>query len=208
VRHDETGFAEFYRASHQRCLRAVIAGAGRPDLAEDLVAEAFTRALVSWRTVRNHPAPEAWVVRTALNAGTSWWRRHRREVPLGDHEPTAPQRWEPGESGGELGSGPGLVASPAVLAALRALPRRQREVIALRVFLDLDIATTARLLGIAPGTVGAHLSRAVSTLRAALPLDPAALDPAALDPAALDPAAAEGPVLAVDQLTTGQEAIR
>jgi hypothetical protein len=59
VRQDETGFAEFYRASHQRCLRAVIAGAGRPDLAEDLVAEAFTRALVSWRTVRDHPAPEA-----------------------------------------------------------------------------------------------------------------------------------------------------
>jgi RNA polymerase sigma factor (sigma-70 family) len=177
VRQDETGFAEFYRASHQRCLRAVIAGAGRPELAEDLVAEAFTRALVSWRTVRDHPAPEAWVVRTALNAGTSWWRRHRHEVPLGDHDAAAPQRWEPGEFGGELGSASG----PAVLAALRALPRRQREVVALRVFLDLDIATTARLLRIAPGTVGAHLSRAVTTLRAALPLD---------------------------QLTTGQEAIR
>jgi DNA-directed RNA polymerase specialized sigma24 family protein len=106
VRQDETGFAEFYRASHQRRLRAVIAGAGRPDLAEDLVAEAFTRALVSWRTVRDHPAPEAWVVRTALNAGTSWWRRHRREVPLGDHDAVAPQRWEPGESGGELGPSP------------------------------------------------------------------------------------------------------
>jgi DNA-directed RNA polymerase specialized sigma24 family protein len=77
VHQDETGFAEFYRASYQRCLRAVIAGAGPPDLAEDLVAEAFTRALVSWRTVRDHPAPQAWVVRTALNAGTSWWRRHR-----------------------------------------------------------------------------------------------------------------------------------
>jgi DNA-directed RNA polymerase specialized sigma24 family protein len=184
VRQDETGFGEFYRASHQRCLRAVTAGSGRPDLAEDLVAEAFTRALVSWRTVRDHPAPEAWIVRTALNAGTSWWRRHRREVPLADHDAAAPQRWEPGECGGELGSGSGPVAGPAVLAALRALPRRQREVIALRVFLDLDIATTARMLGIAPGTVGAHLSRAVTALRAALPLD------------------------AVDQLTTGQEAIR
>jgi len=199
VRQDETGFAEFYRASHQRCLRAVIAGTGRPDLAEDLVAEAFTRALVSWRSVRDHPAPEAWVVRTALNAGTSWWRRHRREVPLGDHDAAAPQRWEPGEFGGESGAGPG----PAVLAALRALPRRQREVIALRVFLDLDIATTARLLGIAPGTVGAHLSRAVTTLRAALPPDAGAPDHEAFDAAAAGP-----PVVAVDQLTTGQEAIR
>jgi len=198
VHQDETGFAEFYRASYQRCLRAVIAGAGPPDLAEDLVAEAFTRALVSWRTVRDHPAPQAWVVRTALNAGTSWWRRHGREVPLGDHDAAAPQRWEPGEFRGELGYG----AGPAVLAALRALPRRQREVIALRVFLDLDIATTAGLLGIAPGTVGAHLSRAVTTLRAALPLNAGPLGPEAFD------TAVGRPVFALDQVTTGQEAIR
>jgi RNA polymerase sigma-70 factor (ECF subfamily) len=56
-----------------------------------------------------------------------------------------------------------------MLTALRRLPARQREVIALRVFLDLDIETTARLLAIAPGTVRAHLSRAVTTLRNELP---------------------------------------
>jgi hypothetical protein len=71
------------------------------------------------------------------------------------------------------------------------------------VLLDLDIATTARLLGIAPGTVGAHLSRAVATLRAALPLDTGVIGPAALDGEG-----AAGPVPADDQLTTGQEAIR
>ena len=53
----------------------------------------------------------------------------------------------------------------ALLAALRRLPERQRAVIALRVFLDLDIETTARQLGIAPGTVRAHLARAVAALR-------------------------------------------
>jgi RNA polymerase sigma factor (sigma-70 family) len=52
-----------------------------------------------------------------------------------------------------------------LLAALRHLPDRQREVIALRVFLDLDIDTIARHLGIAPATVRVHLSRAVATLR-------------------------------------------
>ena len=52
-----------------------------------------------------------------------------------------------------------------VLTALRRLPARQREVIVLRLFLDLDIETTARELGIAPGTVRAHLSRAVTALR-------------------------------------------
>ncbi|HEY6479601.1 MAG TPA: hypothetical protein VIZ00_06205 [Streptosporangiaceae bacterium] len=80
------------------------------------MAEAYTRALLAWRTVRRHPAPEARVVRTALNTGVSWWRRRRREVPLDDH-------------------------------------------------------ATAAVLGIAPGTVGAHLSRAVAALRAALPHD-------------------------------------
>ena len=128
---------------------------------------------------------------------------HCHVIPREMTTAAVPQRWEPGEFGGELGSGPGPVAGPAVLAALRALPRRQREVVALRVFLDLDIATTARLLGIAPGTVGAHLSRAVTTLRQALPLDAGTLDPEALDAAA-----AGRPVFAVDQLTTGQEAIR
>jgi DNA-directed RNA polymerase specialized sigma24 family protein len=168
VRQDEDEFAAFYRATRERCLRAVIAGSGRPDLAEDLVAEAYTRALLSWRTVRGHPAPEAWVVRTALNTGVSWWRRRRREVPLDDHDAPAPGGDDPGGRPGPPG---GLVGDPDLLAALRALPRRQREVVALRLFLDLDMAATAAVLGIAPGTVGAHLSRAVAALRAALPQD-------------------------------------
>lgn len=52
-----------------------------------------------------------------------------------------------------------------MLTAVRRLPTRQREVIVLRVFLDLDVETTARQLEMAPGTVRAHLSRAVTTLR-------------------------------------------
>jgi len=157
VRQDETGFAEFYRASHQRCLRAVIAGAGRPDLAEDLVAEAFTRAWTSWHVVRRHPAPRAWVVRTAFNTRVSWWRRRRREVAI-DVVPDIPE-----VAAGDRGPGTGL--DPDLLAALRGLPERQREVIAFRVFLDLDTKATATALGIAPGTVTAHLARAVATLR-------------------------------------------
>ena len=56
-----------------------------------------------------------------------------------------------------------------LLAALRRLPARQREVVTLRLLLDLDTETTARVLGIAAGTVGAHLHKAVATLRAAIP---------------------------------------
>jgi RNA polymerase sigma factor (sigma-70 family) len=67
------------------------------------------------------------------------------------------------------GQGSGLDA--AVLTAVRRLPARQREVIVLRVLLDLDIATTASQLAIAPGTVRAHLARAVAVLRTELARD-------------------------------------
>ena len=149
----QTEFQEFYQSSRDACLRSVLASVGDRQLAEDLVAEAFTRAWVSWPTVRRHPAPSAWIVRTALNTRVSWWRRRRREVVLdGDIDAVATPEGDPGLDAG-------------LLAALRRLPQRQREVIVFRVFLDLDTKTTATVLGIAPGTVTAHLSRAVTTLR-------------------------------------------
>ena len=157
VRQHESEFAEFFRASWQPCLRAVAAGTGDLTLAEEQVAEAFARAWASWRKVRDHPAPRAWVVRTALNTGASWWRRRGRELPMAGHD--VPETAE---------DSPDLGLDADVLTALRRLPDRQREVVLLRVFLDLDIDTTARQLGIAPGTVRAHLSRAVANLRADL----------------------------------------
>src|SRR5215831_14183917 len=82
VEDDRQEFAEFYAAARDDCLRVVLISVGDRQLAEDLVAEAFTRAWTAWRKVGQHPAPRAWVVRTALNAHVSWWRRHRRELPL------------------------------------------------------------------------------------------------------------------------------
>ncbi|MFC1402926.1 MULTISPECIES: sigma-70 family RNA polymerase sigma factor [Streptacidiphilus] len=149
-------FSEFYEASRDACLRAVLAGVGDRQLAEDLVAEAFTRAWTSWQVVRAHPAPRAWVVRTAFNTRVSWWRRRRREVVWDGADEAADTAVAAVDPSG---------LDPALLAALRALPQRQREVIAFRVFLDLDTRATAQALGIAPGTVTAHLARAVATLR-------------------------------------------
>jgi RNA polymerase sigma-70 factor (ECF subfamily) len=152
VGHRQAEFAEFYETSRDVCLRAVTACVADHPLAEDLVAEAFARAWTSWRDVSRHPAPRAWVVRTALNARVSLWRRHRREVPLADHP--AASAYDRSE-----------MVDAVLIAALRRLPVRQREVVALRVLLDLDTQTTAEVLGIAPGTVTAHLSRAVAALR-------------------------------------------
>ena len=57
-----------------------------------------------------------------------------------------------------------------MLAALWRLPTRQREGIALRIFLDLDTGTIAQQLGIEAGTVRMHLSRGVAALRRELTL--------------------------------------
>ena len=149
-------FAEFYREVKDDCLLAVVVSTGERDTAQDLVAEAFARAWASWPAVSRHPAPAAWVVRTALNAGVSRWRR-RREVPVPDLALVADQPTAGGTGGSSV--------DPGIMAALLRLPARQRQVVALRLVLDLDTERTARVLGIAPGTVQAHLGRAMAALR-------------------------------------------
>jgi RNA polymerase sigma-70 factor (ECF subfamily) len=146
-------FAEFYRASRDGCLRAVLAVVGGDaHLAEELVAEGFARAFTRWGEVSRHPAPAAWVVRTALNTRVSWWRKRRREVPLTAYD----DRSIPASEGG---------VDASLLEAVRLLPRRQREVLALRVFLDLDAQQTAQAMGISANTVSVHLFRALAQLR-------------------------------------------
>jgi RNA polymerase sigma-70 factor (ECF subfamily) len=151
VRDTRAEFVEFYETNKDPCLRAVAVSVADRDMAEELVGEAFARAWTRWAKVRGHPAPAAWVVRVALNTRVSWWRRRRREVPLAHHD-TA-------HNDSTLG------LDRDVTAALLRLPQRQREVVALRFLLDLDTETTARVLGIAPGTVTAHLARATDVLR-------------------------------------------
>jgi len=151
----ELDFAEFYHRAKDDCLRTVLVSVGSQDRAQDLVDEAFARACASWRTVGRHPAPAAWVIRTALNANISRWRRRHREVPVAD---------------GATGS----TVDPRIMAALLRLPLRQRQVVALRLFLDFDTGRTAEVLGVAPSTVKAHLARALASLRDELAPHPAA----------------------------------
>jgi RNA polymerase sigma factor (sigma-70 family) len=164
VRAQQPDFADFYRSAADECLRAVVVSVGDQETARELVDEAFARAWASWRTVSRHPAPKAWVVRTALNASISRWRRRRHEVPVPDPARVA-----------DLTVVNGISASlvdPRIMAALLRLPARQRQVVALRLILDLDTARTAEVLGIAPGTVMAHLGRAMATLRNDLQPEP------------------------------------
>ena len=160
VRHlsmSQEEFAAFYSANKDRCLRAARAYGMGKETAEDAVAEAFSRAWARWDRVRELQAPAAWVVRTAVNADISWWRRLRREVKPRDD---SHMREAPLTRGSD---DPESITD--LVAALRVLPPRQRDVVILRYLLDLDTAATAQWLDVAPGTVRASLHRALKTLR-------------------------------------------
>lgn len=125
----------------------------RRRLPEGVAAEAFARAWSRWPTVRLASSPAAWVVRTAINVDISWWRKRRRELTV----PETPEQLPRPDSDDDT--------DHDLLDAVRRLPPRQREVVALRYFLDLDAKTTAHELGVARGTVSASLHHALKTLR-------------------------------------------
>ena len=101
-------FAEFYRRSANECLRTVLASVGDQHVAQELVDEAFARACASWHTVGKHPAPAAWVVRTALNLNISRWRHRHREISVAD-----PAAGTSAQASDDAGS----VIDPRVMAA-------------------------------------------------------------------------------------------
>lgn len=142
-------FEGFYLSTKDGVFRAVLAAGGSRAGAEDAVAEAYARACARWQSLLAHPNPRAWVLRTAFNWQRSWWRRTRHEV-LGEVPERAAAAQTPG---GE------------VKRLMAGLPRRQREVVALRLIADLSAEQTAEILGIAEGTVHAHLHRALTALR-------------------------------------------
>jgi RNA polymerase sigma factor (sigma-70 family) len=144
------GFAPFYAASRDDVFRTVLLSLRHKERAEDAVQEAYARAWARWPELSRHPNPVAWVVRVALNADRSAWRLWRREGRDPPDIAAAPDAHE---------------VDPWLLRRVWDLPVRQRQVVALRILADLDTEATASALGIAPGTVTAHLHRALSSLR-------------------------------------------
>jgi RNA polymerase sigma-70 factor (ECF subfamily) len=162
VRRAVTDFAEFFGTRRDVALRVVFAALSDRATAEDAVAEAFARAYQRWATVREHPNPTAWVIRTALNVSRSWWRRRRREFLTADAtEPCGPS------------DNAHVPAFDDVLSlAVAALSRRQREVVALRIIADMTAEEAGDLLGISAATVNVHLHRGLDALRKALSTTP------------------------------------
>jgi RNA polymerase sigma factor (sigma-70 family) len=127
-------------------------------LAEDLTGQTFESALRRWRKFDPHRGtPRAWLLAIARSTALDWFRaearRARREERAGAGDPREGREDTLGES-----------FSPALDEALRELTAGEREVIALRVVLELDGEETARLLGITPSAVSTRLHRALGKL--------------------------------------------
>ena len=124
-------------------------------LAEDLAADTFEKALRSWRRFDpTRASARTWLVQIARTTALDWFRSEERRR-WREERAALPEAFDGGLS-------PGL--SPELEAALRELSAGEREVIALRVLLDLDGEEAARVLGISPTAVSTRLSRALKKL--------------------------------------------
>jgi len=148
---------EIYREQAGRFRRVAAAIVESAEAAEDVVQEAFASAVAKRGSFRGSGAASAWIWRIVVNGALSRRRRGRLDHRLtewlkagGNHAEDPP----PGE-----GSFRALVAR---------LPERQRTVLFLRYYADLDYAAIAEVLSIRPGTVGKLLHDARAALRAAL----------------------------------------
>lgn len=135
-----------YRTRLNELVRVAAAIAGDREAGRDAVQEAFAKAMRQRRRFRGEGTLEAWVWRIVVNTARDTRRRRRPE-------PETPRAAREEER-------PGL--------PLELLTDRQREILFLHYYADLDYGTIGRALEISPGTVGATLSAARATLRRAL----------------------------------------
>jgi RNA polymerase sigma-70 factor (ECF subfamily) len=137
------------------------------EVAEELTAETFERALRQWRRFDpRRGSARTWLCQlartTALDHFRAEERRRRRERSYAAEQPA--------EAVDGLFGG----LSPELERALAALSAGEREVIALRVLLDLDIETAAGVLGVSPTACTTRLSRALKKLEERMNADVAA----------------------------------
>lgn len=149
-------FADLFAAHYAAMVR--LAGLLGADDPEDIAQEAFAR--LHRRKLRDDAASLPYLRSIVCNLARNRIR-HLRLVRLRRLEPPEPV------PGGEHHV---LVAEQhrELLAALDRLPRRQREALVLRYWLDLSEREIAEAMGVSPGSVKTHTSRALATLRGKL----------------------------------------
>jgi RNA polymerase sigma-70 factor (sigma-E family) len=151
-------FEEYVSARGQELVRLGFTVSGDYQRAEDLAEIALMRAFRSWRKVRKADDPHHYVRRILINEYLSMTRRRSfSEAPMADLDPP---RTVPDHAAD-------IANSDDLWRALAALTARERVVLVLRYYQDLDDQTIADMLGIKPSSVRATASRAVAALRKA-----------------------------------------
>ena len=136
-----------YRSRFPVFLRVAIGILRDDDRARDAVQEGFANAIRERRRFRGEGPLEAWVWRMVVNAALRLARAEPARIVAHPANGAAPE------------------AAPDVRGPIAALPERQRLVLFLRYYADLDYRAIADALEISAGTVGATLHAAHETLR-------------------------------------------
>ncbi len=145
-----------YQAHALALVRLAVLMTGDQPTAEDVVQDAFLGLYRRWQALHDADKALGYLRSSVINGCRSVHRvRYRRQgITVDPPEPVGSA-----EAEAMLGE-----AHREVLAALRRLPRRQREAVVLRYYLDMTEEQAARAMGVARGTVKSATSRGLSAL--------------------------------------------
>lgn len=165
VYHLPERFEHFYEREYHGLVSLGYALTGSWAAAEDIAQEAFLAAHQAWERISRYEQPGAWVRRVAANRAVSL-RRHRMVearalLRLAARRPAAVEE-------------PGVEAAADFWRAVRALPRRQAQAIALFYLEGWPTAEIAGVLGCSDATVRAHLHKGRLALARRLGTEPGA----------------------------------
>ena len=148
-------FAEYVARQRPALMRFATVLTCRTWLADDLVSDVLGRAFERWDRISAMAEPNAYVRRMVVNEYLSWRRKWSRYVPRAEIFPAEDTADHADRTADR----------DQLISELAKLPRRQRAVLVLRYYGGLSDAEIAETLGCSAGTVRAHASRALATLR-------------------------------------------
>jgi RNA polymerase sigma-70 factor (sigma-E family) len=156
----EAAVAALFDQHYTRMLRVAVVLLGDPAAAEDVVQDSFLALYTGWARVREKDEAVGYLHRSVVNGSRSRLRRRAVAIRL------RPLR-EPDAISAEDAALATLVSGP-LIAAMAALPRREREAVLFRHYLDLSEQQAAQALGLRVGSVKGYASRGLAKLRSAL----------------------------------------
>ena len=152
---------ELFRAHHLELVRLAVLMVGDMATAEDVVQDAFEQLHRRWRTLRKQSSALDYARSAVLNGSRSVLRRrsvarrHAARISASSHQ--------------DADAAVGFEQRSELIEAFRRLPARQREVLALRYYVDMSVADAAATLHISEGAVRSTASRGLDALARILP---------------------------------------